>query len=532
VTPFDPIRNPSDRLAVEQGCYFDEKLGERAIRFVETFCRQSKGRWAGQPLTLLDWQRDFLMRVFGWRKPDGLRRFARVYLEVAKKNGKSTLVSALCLYLLIADGEGAPEVYLNAVDREQASIVFDEAARMVEKSPELRARLEVIKSKKRITDPVGNGKVVANSADVPSKDGVNASGIIFDELHRQKDRQIWDIFEYAGASREQPLKISITTAGEDQDGVWHEQREYSDKVNAGIIPDTSHLGVVYRAFEEDPIDDPETWKKANPSLGVTIKVEDFARELAEAKEIPSKLANFLRLRLNIITRGDSAFCRIADWDACSGGHVLGSDGPCYMGLDLSQTQDLTALVILSGDPVGGYDVAAHFWLPEDNIVDLERSHGQPYRTWANMGLITLTPGNVVDYQYVRAEIVSKAADADCRKILADPYNATKLGIELKEQDGLPLEFLRQGFLSLGAPTKELLRLVLGQRLRHGDHPILKWHISNAVAEQDAAGNLKLSKRKSKKKIDGASALVNAVAAASSDDDGGPSVYETRGMIWV
>lgn len=529
---FDPLRNPSDELALSQGCYFDEAQGERVIRFVERFCRQSKGRWAGQPLTLLEWQKDFLMRLFGWRRPGGLRRFARAYLEVAKKNGKSTMLSALAVYLLIGDKEGAPEVYLNAVDREQASIIFDEAARMIEKSPELAGRLEVIKSKKRITDPVGNGKIVANSADVPSKDGVNASGIIFDELHRQKTRELWDIFEYAGASREQPLKISITTAGEEADGVWYEQREFSDKVNAGVIPDISHLGVVYRAFEEDDIDDPETWKKANPSLGITLKEEDFARELAEAKEFPAKLANFRRLRLNIITRGDSAFCRVEDWDACGGQHTQGWGNPCFVGLDLSQTQDLTALVALVGEPGEGFDVHAWFWLPEDGIEDLERQHQVPYREWANDGYITLTPGNVVDYQFVRSEINALAAKHSPSKLMVDPYNATKLGCELKEQDGLPVEYLRQGFLSLAAPTKELLRLILGKKLRHGGHPILKWHISNCVAEQDAAGNLKLSKRKSKKKIDGAAALVNAVAAFSSDDEGGPSVYEKRGVLFV
>ena len=182
------------------------------------------GRWAGKPVKLLDWQRSFIMRLFGWRAQNGLRRFRSAYLEVGKKNGKSTMISALVLYLALADKEGAPEVYLNAVDREQASIVFDETARMVERSPYCSERLEITRSKKRIIDPIGHGKIQANSADAPSKDGVNASTAVFDELHRFKTRELWDVFEYAGVSREQPLKIVITTAGDEEEGPWFEQR--------------------------------------------------------------------------------------------------------------------------------------------------------------------------------------------------------------------------------------------------------------------------------------------------------------------
>lgn len=534
MSPVDPkwIRNKSDELAIERGCYFDEASGQFYIDFIETFCCQSKGRWAGQPLKLLDWQKDFILRLFGWKLPNGKRRFRRFYLEVAKKNGKSTMLSALLIALLLIDGEGAPEVYCCAVDREQASILYDESARMIRSSPELTRRLEVIDSKKRIIDAPGNGKIVACSADVPSKDGINASHTVFDELHRQKDRGLWDVFEYAGASREQPLLGSITTAGETTDGVWHEQREYSEKVNDGTIPDISHLGVVYRALEGDDIDDPETWKKANPSLGVTIKIEDFARELAEAKAVPTKLANFKRLRLNIVARGDTAFISIDLWDLCNAHVTMPRREPVWLGGDLSSIEDLCALACLAGDPDDGFDVQMRFWLPEDNIAELERRHQLPYRTWADQELIELTPGNVVDYAFIRREIVVLADEYDVKKVLFDPYNANKLALELKDQDGLPVEFIRQGFLSLSNPTKQLLRLILGGKLRHGGHPILRNHISNAVAEQDAAGNIKLSKRKSKRKIDGAAALVNAIAGATDGPIEETSVYDTRGILTI
>jgi phage terminase large subunit-like protein len=526
------IRGPADEAAIEQGCTFDARAGAFVIDFIEAFCCQSKGRWAGQPLKLLDWQKDFLMRLFGWRSPGGLRRFRTAYLEVAKKNGKSTLVSALCVFLLLAEGEGAPEVYLNAVDRSQADLVFEEAARMVDKSPELASRLEVTRSKGRIIDPKGYGKIQKNSADAPSKDGVNASASIFDELHRFKSRDLWEVFEYAGASREQPLRIVITTAGEEEAGPWHEQREFSEKVNAGVIPDITHLGVVYRADKGDDIEDPATWRKANPSLGVTISEADFANDLRKAKETPAELANFLRLRLNVVTRGDTAFVTADKWDACKSPAILTKREPVYGGADLSQVDDLTALAIIAGNPHDGFDVEMRFWLPEQNIVELERRHQVPYRAWADMDLIELTPGNVIDYAFVRSEINAIAQEREILRLLFDPYNATKLGLELKEEDGLPVEYIRQGFLSLSAPTKELLRLILSGRIRHGGHPILKWHVSNAVAEQDAAGNLKISKRKSRKKIDGIAALINAIAAATGGEVEGPSVYETRGMLSV
>jgi len=543
------IRNPTDHLAVERGCYFDAASGKHVITFIEQFCVQSKGAWAGEPLVLFDWQKDAIMRLFGWRSANGKRRFKSLYLEVAKKQGKTTLISALCLFLLLADAEGAPEVYLNAVDRAQADLVFEEAARMVDKSPELSARLEVLRSKGRIIDPVSYGRIQKNSADAPSKDGVNASASIFDELHRFKSRDLWDVFEYAGVSREQPIRIVITTAGEEETGAWWEQREYSEKVNAGVIPDITHLGVVYRALEEDDIDDPATWRKANPSLGHTISIDDFRRELAEAKELPTKLANFRRLRLNIVARGEQAFVSIEQWDACSGKDLgrkaegerrkdespdssfslhpssLTESLPVCGGLDLSQLDDLTALAVVSGDPESGFDVEMAFWLPEENIVDLEKRHQVPYRTWADMGLITLTPGNVIDYAFIRHHINALAQERELVKLLIDPYNATKLGLELKEQDGLPVEYIRQGYLSLSGPTKELLRLILSGQLRHGGHPILRWHASNCVAEQDAAGNIKLSKRKSQKKIDGMAALVNAIAAATGNL-AGQTVHES------
>lgn len=534
---FDPMRNPSDRLAVEQGCYFDESKGLRACKFVETFCRQSKGRWAGRPIELVENQRDFLMRLFGWRRADGKRRFRTAYVEQPKKNGKSTLVSALTLLLEVDSEEGAPEIYLNAVDREQADIIFEECCRMVEASPPLLRRLKISRYHGTITDPARYGKIRRNSADAPSKDGVNASAVIFDEIHRFKDRNIWDIMTYAGISREEPLRIAITTAGEEPDGVWYEQREFSEKVNSGEVANTTHLGIIHRARTaadpggpDDP-DDPATWEKANPSMGVTMSLEEFRAAYEEAKaKGGAEWANFLRLRLGIVARAEGKFLSVEAWDACAAPIDPSPDAPCWMGLDLSSTDDLTALAILSGEPSGVLDLEIKFWLPGGLIVELEHRHGQPYRQWADEGLITLTPGMAIDEDTIEADIVELARGRDVVQLLVDPWQARRLGTSLLNNHGLPVEELRQGYGSLSEATKKLRAMVTERRIRHGGHPILRWHAGNAITTMNPAGDIKLDKSKRRKKIDGLAAMVNAMAGIIASPERAPSVYETGGIF--
>lgn len=533
--PAEWVRSPVDELAVSLGCWFDVDAAERPITFIERFCRQSIGKWAGQPLTLLDWQRDFVRRLFGWKRADGSRRYRSAYLEVAKKNGKSTLCSGLTLFLLVADNEPGAVVFCNAYDREQASIVFGEAARMVRASPSLSKILDIVDSKKTILLPRNDGLLKANSADVPSKDGANAHGIIFDELHRQRDRSLWEIFEYADLARRQPLKISITTAGEDESGVWYEQRQLSERINRGenlTRSDIEHLGVVYRAEPTDDLDAPATWKKANPSLGVTIEEDRFRSDLEKARKTPLAWNNFLRLRLNIITRAESKFLPPGAWSRC-GGMLRDLEGrPCYGGLDLATTKDLCAWVLIFPDSDGTLDVLARFWCPESTVRERTASGRAPYQRWVDLGLIEATKGNVVDYDAIREQILADRDAFDLKKVISDPFNATHLCLSLKAA-GVEVEFLRQGFLSLNAPTKELERLVLESRIRHAGDPVLAWNMANAVAATDSAGNYKLDKQRSKDKIDGAAALVNALDGwlhAAAEPEPAASPYETRGLV--
>lgn len=526
------VRGPADEIAVEAGCTFDLSAASHVVEFIETFCCHSKGKWAGQAFKLLPWQRDWITRLYGWKRPNGTRRFRTAYLEVPKKNGKSTMVSALGLYHLIADGEAGAEVYINAYDKEQALIIYNEAERTVKASRALGRVLEPKAAVKRIVHPDSNSYLVANSADVPSKDGFSASLTIFDELHRQKTRAMWDIFEYAGASREQPLTLSITTAGEDLESICWEQHRYSDQVNRGLIPDWAHFGVIYAADPADPIEDPATWHKANPSLGTTLSLDDFRADVAKALAEPRKLANFRRLKLNIWGQSDDVYLDQRAWAECGKipvdpAALIGQI--CWAGGDLSSVDDLSALVTIFGDPEEGFDVLARFWLPEDDILELERRHRAPYRAWADQGYITLTPGNAIDYAFIRKEILEQYESYDLRVLFLDRYNAQQLGTQLAEEDGLPVEFLPQGMLSLSGPTKELARLVKSGKLRHGANPILDWMAANAVAQVDVNENVRLVKKRSRQKIDGIAALVNALAGATSAE---ASAYESHGIQFI
>lgn len=528
------IRAKIDEIAIDEGCYFEEKYAERVCKFLETFCCHSKGEWAGKPFSLADWQRDGIWRLYGWRRANGLRRYRTAYIEIPKKNGKSTLVSGLSLYHTIGDDEPTAEVYLNAFDRNQSGIIFEEAARMIRANPSLRKRLKIIQSQKLIFDELTQSKLKANSSETASKDGVSSSLTVFDELHRQAKPDMYEIYEFAGASRRQPLHIDITTAGYDRQSICWRRHEYTEKVNGGLIKDIEHLGIIYGASAEDDWASPEVWRKANPSMGITIKEEDFAKMVEKARNSPRELNNFLRLRLNIWTNAVERFLSRQKWDACGATKYdpASLKGEwCYAGLDLSSTIDITALVMLFPTEQGGYRLKCRFWMPEDTAEERQRKDRVPYLQWIEDGLITATDGSTIDYDQVRDDINKENIDHPFMKLLIDPWNAVQLATKLREEDGIPVEYIRQGYLSLSAPTKELERLVISGKLEHGDNEVLNWMADNATSENDAAGNVKLSKSKSREKIDGMSALVNSIAG-SIGETGDHSIHDSHGVSFI
>lgn len=522
----------NDKAALAAGYHFDERRAARVREFFRRFLRHGTGRWAGKPFDPLPWQYDQVMApLFGWVDSRGRRRFQRAYLSTPKKNGKTTLLSGLALYLMLADGEASAEIYSAAADREQAGLIFREAMRMVQLSPELSATVEVKESTKVLVGPKSS-RYRALSADAHRQDGINASGVLFDELHCQQGRELWDRLRFAGAAREQPLLISITTAGGDLETICGEQYQYAKRVLRGDVIDPTFYAYVPEASIEDDWTSEEVWKRANPSYGVTLDPAAFRADFMEARESPAKENAFRRFRLNQWVQTAAAWLSMDQWDRCRidpfAEQLRGQ--ACYAGVDLSSTDDTTALV-LAFPQADGVRLLPWFYLPEQNIDTLERRHKVPYRAWARQGHLTLTPGNVVDYEHLRKDLHRIGSMYQIRQVVVDrKFQGQALENQLVE-DGFEVVGAGQGWITQDLPLKEIERLLRSGRLWHDGHPVLRWHASNAVVDQDKNGNYSLNKRKSRSKIDGIAATCNAMAPLMKAQ-AGPSVYESRGFTVI
>lgn len=511
------MKGPVDLLAVEEGCWYSKKKADHVIKFFKKYLRHSKGEWAGKPFEPLDWQEwDFLRTIFGWMRADGTRRFRRGYLEVPKKNGKSTLCSGIALYLMIADGEPGAEVYSAASDKDQASIVYHEAANMVESSPALVDRIRTVESKKTLSDVKSKSVYRALSADVPTKEGLNIHGLIFDELHAQKTRAMWDTLKYGGAARRQPLFISITTAGTDRTTICYEQHTYARNVLRGSVLDTSFFALIYGArmkdawnAEEDDWEKPETWRKANPSFGVSIKEDQFRADYLEAKENVASENSFRRYRLNQWTQQESRWLNMVTWrkSAKKVPDLTDDQLPFIGALDLSSTQDITAYVQLFYTK--SFYFQCHFFIPEERLKERVKKDKVPYDKWAKQGFIKMTRGNVIDEEEIIEVVLKSGAKHQCEEIGYDPWNAPHIVTRLQDE-GVKMVPVRQGFVSMNYPSKELEKRIQSGRLNHGGNPVLDWMASNVATEKDAHDNIKPSKRRSGEKIDGIVAMVMAV----------------------
>ena len=510
------------------GYWFDEAAAARACAFFPRFLRHTKGKWAGQPFELDAWQLPIIRVVFGWKRPDGTRRFRIAYIEIPRKNGKTGLAAGIGLYLAIADGEIGAEVYSAANDKDQAAICHTEAKLMRAQNEALRGRSLVFKNS--IVFPKTNSAYLVISSDAGTKDGLNAHGIIYDELHASKHRDLYDVLHTSTGARTQPLEWLITTAGSDRKSLCYEMHEYAEKVRDGIIIDPEFLPVIYAASKDDDWQKPETWAKANPNLGRTISFEYVQKQAERAKELPRYENTFKRLHLNLWTEQVTRWLPLQAWDACHAAvdREALRGRRCFAGLDLSTTTDITALGLIFPDDAGGYDWLPFFWVPEENAQRRQRRDRVPYLDWIAQGLIRATPGNVVDYDMIRADINALGAEFNIEELAIDRWNATQITTQL-QGDGFNVFAFGQGYQSMSPPAKELEKLVLGRVVRHGANPVLRWMASNVAIVQDAAENIKPSKEKSTERIDGIVAGVMGLGRAIAQAG---SIYEERGLITV
>jgi phage terminase large subunit-like protein len=508
------IRNRSDEAAVDQGCWFDHKAADRVRFFFHRFLRHSKGADAGKPFELLDWEWDRVVApLYGWKKPDGYRRFVRAGIGIPKKNGKSTLFAGLSQFGLLGDGEPGAEIYSAGADREQAGIIYNEAANMVEASEALLRHLQVRRASKTIRFPAGRSIYKALSADVPTKEGLNIHYLLFDELHAQKTRALWDALKYGGAARRQPLILWISTAGYDRSSLCYEQWQRARAIQESRTIDVSFLPCIYEPAEGDDWESEATWQKVNPSYGVTVNPSTFRQDFDEAKAVPSTENAFKRYHLNIWTEQATRWIPWHKWKLCAANYTEQSDASrstkCLIGLDLATTTDIAAAVILYKNN-GKWRVWPMFWVPEENERARELSNRDRLREWIRLGLITVTPGDVIDYNRIRADLNNLADRWKVKGIIIDPWNATQLATDLQD-DGFTIDYCRTGFASMSPPTREFEKLVLGLGIEHPDNPVLNWMLANTAVEQDASGNIKPSKRHSSEKIDGIMAILLALS---------------------
>ena len=488
----------------------------------------TKGRFAGQPFLLPDWQREMLRELFGRVRPDGLRQYRTAYIEMGRKNGKSEIAAGIALYCLLMDGEEGAEVYGAACDRDQAGLVFHVAAEMVRRSPHLSKVCKIVDSTKRITVPSTGSVYRAIPADVAGAHGYNASAVIFDEVHAQPSRDLWDVLTTATAAREQPLVYAITTAGYDRASICWELHEYARRVLAGTVDDPTFFARMWALPDAADWTDESLWTLANPALGDFRSLEELQTMVAQAKERPALENTVRRLYFSQWTQSESRWFSLGSWDACAGvGHTFEeyAGRRCYGGLDLSSTKDLSALVWVFPPKDEGetWDVLCRCWLPEETVRGRRVQMADQLDTWARAGYLELTPGDVIDYSYIEKRVLEDCELFDVQQVGFDPWHAVQLSVSLEGQ-GVTMVPVRQGFRTMSSPSKLLETLVATKKLHHGGHPVLRWCADNVVVESDPYEAIKPSKKKSSERIDCIAALVTALERASAEEMAAESAF--------
>lgn len=513
--------------------HYDKKKADRAVTFIENLCH-TKGKWAGTPFWLLPWQEQLIRDIFGIVKPDGNRQFRTAFVEICKKVGKSELAAAVALYLLYADNEPSAEVYGAAADRQQASIVFDVAKQMVEMSPSLMKRSKLMGATKRIVNYSNAGYYQVLSAEVGGKHGFSVSGLVFDEIHTQPNRQLYDVLTKGSSdARQNPLHFIITTAGNDRHSIAYELHTKAVDILEGRRVDPTFYPVVYGLKDDEDWEDEANWYKVNPSLGYTVDIERLRDAYREAKQNPADEITFKWLRCNMWVSSTVAW--IPDAIYMRGNEPIDMDAlagrDCYAGLDLSSTGDITALVLIfpPRDEEEKYVLLPYFWIPEETIPRRVKANSVPYDIWEKQGYIMSTEGNVIHYDFIEKFIMDLSEKYHILEIAVDRWNATQM-IQNLEGEGFTIVPFGQGFSSMSAPTKEFYRLLMEGRIIHGGNPVLRWMAGNVVIDTDPAGNIKVTKAKSKEKIDGIVAAIMALDRCIRQEGQSGSVYDERGLL--
>lgn len=511
---------------------FDAMKAQRAVKFINNL-KHTKGVWHGVPFDLLPWQDKIITDIFGTVKEDGFRQYNTAYVEIPKKNGKSEIAAAIALYLTCGDNEWGAEVYGCAADRQQASIVFDVAVDMVDQCPALKKRIKPIISQKRLVYmPLGSFYQVL-SAEAYTKHGLNVHGVIFDELHAQPGRELYDVMtKGSGDARKQPLFFLITTAGNDRNSICYEVHQKASDIITGRKIDPTFYPVIYGIKDEDDWQNEANWYKANPSLGHTIDIEKVRAAMISAKENPAEENIFRQLRLNQWVKQSIRWMPMEVWDKCS--FTVDIDKlkgrECYGGLDLSSSNDITAFVLIFPPTVDDdkYYVIPYFWIPEENLkLRVKRDH-VPYDVWEKQGFVKTTEGNVIHYGFIESFIEELGTMFNIKEIAFDRWGAVQM-VQNLEGLGFTVVPFGQGYKDMSPPTKELMKLALEKRIAHGGHPVLKWMMDNIHVRTDPAGNIKPDKEKSTEKIDGAVALIMALDR-SIRHESKDSVYDNRGIL--
>lgn len=523
-----------------KGYYFDAEVGERTVEFIEHYCRHFEGEWAGQPLVLAEWQRDINRAVFGWKRAVGSRRFRTVYIEVARKGGKSTWAAGVGLYLTIADGEEGAQVYVTASKKDQAKIVWGAAAKMVKRSSTLQRFASAWKT--GISCERMGSTMLPLGANSETQDGFNAHAQLVDEMHAHKDRHVYDVVATSMGTRRQPLNWIITTAGIfDPESIGWEFHERAIQVLDGVIEDDTFFAFIAAADPKDDWTSPETWALANPNLGIAPKLEYMAEQCERARTTPSFLNTFKRYHLNLWTQQREIWIPIENWDACT--RIVDVESlkgkVCCGGLDLSSKADVTALVLAFPD--GDWmDFLYWFFCPEATIQKRSKDDRVPYDAWVRDGWMTATPGNVIDYTFIKSKVLEIAGIYELAELAYDPWSATQTATDLGE-NGITMVEFRQGYGSLSEPSKDFEALATDGRVGHatakGVNPVMRWMVSNAAVRHDPADNIKPDKsetkgsRGRKGRIDGVVASIMAQGRAQLHRDD-VSIYETQGIEGV